>query len=143
MVLLTINIPENIREKLRLEKNQSELVTNLLVEFYKQKDFNSNIDQELQKFKDNAEKIINGLNEKENDLIQKKELIDKTNKEEKIMENKRKEKEKIFIETIIRNAKELFKADITQVDVNDYLTGNYEDFLSYLISKGLVKEKEY
>lgn len=123
--------------------NFSGFVNDLIIDYFKQKSFEKDIDQEIDKFRSKAEKIVNGLKEEENKLLYQKEQTKQIEETERLTEQQRQEKEKKFIKNIIVNAKELFNADITEDNAKEYRDNDYANLLDYLIEKKLVDGGKY
>jgi hypothetical protein len=140
MVTISITIPEEIRAKLKLEENQSALISRLLSDYFKNQVYSDDFDKEIIKFKETKEKIINNLKEEENKLLFQKEQKEKEINEEIQTEHQRIEKDRAFIQNVIKNAKDLFNTDITEQQARDYKNSNFEILLDYLVFNGIVKE---
>jgi hypothetical protein len=136
-------LPENLKERLKKEKNISKLISDLLYKHYESKGINNDIESEILRFQKEKENLLEEFNRKENELLYKKEIIEKQVQEEEETESKKQEREDKFIEVIIKNAKELFNADITESDVKIYRQGEYNNLLEFLIQKGYVKQGEF
>jgi hypothetical protein len=85
MVLATFNLPEEIRERLKLEENQSELVSKLLLGYFQ--------DLSSEKLKEQIELLETQRKLQEETLNIRIEELQKRLEEKKIIEEKKKKEE--------------------------------------------------
>lgn len=141
MVNKTISIPQEITEKLNLEKNQSALITRLLMDYYKYNIQNS----------EDATLAIKDLEEKKTQMIEQIERekekfveIQIHKKDLEISESELKElklkKRNELISNCIQNAKDIFNIEITIKQAEEYLDGDYSNLNTYLNIKDPIIE---
>lgn len=147
-VIKTISIPEELSDKLKKEKNVSELICNLLNEYYSQK---TPIGiEEIEEKINTTDSIIEKeklISEKEKLLEEKKEREEREKKaEEERLE--RKEKERLRIIEVVESQPDLAKrtlepkSPLTEIRTLYINRGVYSMDVSTLIKYIRIKENE-
>ena len=110
MVLLTVNVPEELRERLKLESNQSQVVSELLAEHFREEselDLNNKLE-----LLDEKKKMQFEIIERERDKIQEKIIVHQTEREIELeIEEKKKKHSEEFKNNVISNYKLLSGGD--------------------------------
>ena len=140
MVLITLNISEEMKERLKLEDNQSKLVNDLLIDYFAT---SNDIEERLKAIQDRKEAYLKTLEVQEEKLKDKYKVeVEKKRVEEEIQELKENKQEEI-INNCITNCKNVFNVDITREQAEEFLNDErYSALEDYLVDKMLIEDKE-
>ena len=132
-----IYISEELNNKLK-DVNASALITRLLIDYFKSNETIESKEEKLKKLEEEERYRVNVLQktseELETEIKQDKELKESENKQEERRIKHREDK----INNIIKNAKEVYNADLTREEAIEYADGYIDNLIDYLKSKGKV-----
>lgn len=115
MTLITINIPDEVKELLKDEKNKSGLITQLLINHYKYTNATlGEIDRKIKEITERQKEQIELMNRDIEKLCSIRQYQDETNKQAKINEEKLKEKERSKMASRNRIFKSITNRDMTE-----------------------------
>lgn len=116
-----IYLPEDLYFKLKDEENTSQLITELLYNYFENKSINvDDLDRREEEIKKKREEMNKEIEEEENKLITKKEIKQKQIEQIKEKEKLTKEKEEEQEQHIRDNFKHFTNRDITEEELKEY-----------------------
>lgn len=133
MVLLTINISYENKEKLEREANKSGLVNELLSKHYKLDN------KSAEQIKADREALLKKMDKEITEMDKMIEVVEKIKEVEIEEKEQSKAKQDEIINSVIDSAKEVFGVDITKEQAQTYKLGDYVNLADYLEELKLIK----
>lgn len=133
MVLITLNIPNELRELLKQESNQSALVTQILTNYYKTNNLTpEDANAKLKELEDKKKQMIEQIEKERESIVEIKEKaveVEKTAQElAEIKEAKMNEK----IINCMNNTREILGIELTEEQAKEFLEGDWDSINEYL-----------
>lgn len=135
MSLITINLPETIKVRLKQEPNQSALITRLLEEYFMMESESLQEKREkLEKLKEEKKyqiEVVEKEIEKVDKQVEKQEEKRITDTEKAAQANARREE---LIKNVIKNAMDYFNVILTREQAEIYLNSDFPTLLDFINS---------
>jgi len=125
MATITITLPQELRDKLSTQENQSGLIAGLLETYFEKEE-----NPEILKIK--REQLVSNMNSKIKEIDYEIELMERERETEISKIEKSKEKQEELINNTIKNARDVFGFEITKEQAQEYLSSKYETLEEFL-----------